>query len=189
MSNVSRPPIRWDVQLAKWFDEQFAPLEKQRTYARMSRRQSATPNIPRPAWYLHEDAVEHRIFGVLLDTSGSMERSLLASALGSIASYSESRDVQHVRVIFCDAAAYDQGIMSPDEIAGKVKVRGRGGTVLQPGIDLLERDEKFPKDAPLLIITDGECDKLRLYGRKHAYLVPWGHHLPFVPKGPVFRLR
>ena len=186
---VSRPPIRWDVQLAKWFDEQFAPLEKRRTYARMSRRQSATPDIPRPAWYLQEEATEPRIFGVLLDTSGSMDRSLLAAALGSIASYSESRDVRHVRVVFCDAAAYDQGVMSPEEIAGKVQVRGRGGTMLQPGIDLLDRDEKFPKDAPLLIITDGECDKLKLQGRNHAYLVPWGHRLPFAPKGPVFRLR
>lgn len=186
---VSRPPIRWDVQLAKWFDEQFAPLEKRRTYARMSRRQSATPDIPRPAWYLQDEAAEPRIFGVLLDTSGSMDRSLLAAALGSIASYSESRDVRHVRVVFCDAAAYDQGVMSPEEIAGKVQVRGRGGTVLQPGIDLLDRDEKFPKDAPLLIITDGECDKLKLQGRNHAYLVPWGHRLPFAPKGPVFRLR
>ena len=186
---VSRPPIRWDVQLAKWFDEQFEPLEKHRTYARMSRRQSATPDIPRPAWYLQEEPMEQRMFGVLLDTSGSMDRSLLAAALGSIASYSESRDVNHVRVVFCDAAAYDQGIMSPEEIAGKVKVRGRGGTVLQPGIDLLDRDEKFPKDAPLLIITDGECDKLKLYGRTHAFLVPWGNRLPFVPKGPVFRLK
>ena len=186
---VSRPPIRWDVQLAKWFDEQFEPVERHRTYARVSRRQSATPDIPRPAWYLREAAVERRIFGVVLDTSGSMDRALLAAALGAIASYSESRDVRHVRVVFCDAAAYDQGVMSPEEIAGAVKVRGRGGTALQPGIDLLEQDETFPKDAPLLIITDGSCDKLKLGGRAHAYLVPWGHRLPFVPKGPVFRLK
>src|SRR5699024_11950757 len=25
---VSRPPIPWDVELARWFDEQFAPMEK-----------------------------------------------------------------------------------------------------------------------------------------------------------------
>ena len=186
---VNRPPIRWDVALAKWFDEQFQPVEKRRTYARLSRRQSATPDIPRPAWYLQEAAVESRIYGVLLDTSGSMERALLAAALGSIASYSESRDVHHVRVVFCDAAAYDQGVMDPADIAGAVKVRGRGGTVLQPGIDLLDGDPNFPKDAPLLIITDGMCDRLKLHGRKHAFLIPWGNRLPFSPKGPVFRLR
>ena len=155
----------------------------------MSRRQSSCPDIPRPAWHRPEDLIEQRIFGVLLDTSGSMDRSLLAAALGSIASYSEARDVKSVRVVFCDAAPYDKGIMHPDEIAGNVKVRGRGGTVLQPGIDLLDNDPKFPKDAPLLIITDGMCDRLVLHGRKHAFLIPNGRHLPFVPKGPVFRLR
>jgi len=103
--------------------------------------------------------------------------------------YSEARDVHRVRVVFCDAAAYDQGIMAPEEIAGAVKVRGRGGTKLQPGIDLLEKDKRFPKEAPLLIITDGACDRLNLRGRKHAYLMPWGSRLPFVPKAPVFRLK
>lgn len=186
---INCPPIPWDVELAKWFDEQFAPLEKHRTYARMSRRQSSAPDIPRPAWRMEEDPREQRIFGVLLDTSGSMDRGLLAAALGSIASYSEARDVHLVRVVFCDAVAYDQGIMSPEDIAGTVRVRGRGGTKLQPGIDLLDRDPKFPKDAPLLVITDGGCEDLNLRGRKHAFLVPRGNQLPFAPKGPVFRLK
>lgn len=186
---IDQPPIRWDVELAKWFDEQFAPLENHRTYSRMSRRQSACPDIPRPAWHRPEEAVEQRIFGVLLDTSGSMDRGLLAAALGAIASYSVARDVAHVRVVFCDAAAYDQGVLHPAEIAGAVQVRGRGGTKLQPGIDLLDDDPKFPKDAPLLIITDGACDRLNLRGRKHAYLIPRGSHLPFTPKGPIYRLK
>ena len=167
----------------------FQPLEPRRTYARLSRRQSATPDIPRPAWFLPEEQTEQRIFGVLLDTSGSMERGLLAAALGSIASYAESRDVHHVRVLFCDAAAYDQGIMAPGEIAGTVKVRGRGGTKLQPGIDLLDEDAAFPKETPLLVITDGACDRLNLRGRTHAFLIPAGNRLPFTARGPVFRLK
>ena len=70
--------------------------------------------------------------------------------------------------------------------------RGRGageGARLQPGIDLLEKDPKLPKDAPLLVITDGDCNKLTLYGRGYAYLIPYGSRLPFIPKGKVFRLR
>lgn len=184
-----RTPIRWDVELAKWFDGHFAPLEKHRTYACLSRRQSTTPTIPRPAWRMEEEAQEQRIFGVLLDTSGSMDRHLLAAALGSIASYAEARDVKHVRVVFCDAAPYDQGVMNPDEIAGRVKVHGRGGTKLQPGIDLLDADKSFPKDAPLLIITDGMIDRLSLRGREHAYLMPYGYRVPFPPRGPVFKLK
>lgn len=187
--SLAHPPIPWDVELAKWFDEQFAPIEKVRTYARISRRQSSTPDIPRPAWRLEDSALEGRTFGVLLDTSGSMDRVLLARALGAVASYSVARDVNAVRVVFCDAAAYDQGVMRPEEIAGSVKVRGRGGTVLQPGVDLLDADKTFPKNAPLLIITDGGCDVLRIRGREHAFLIPRGANLPFLPKGKVFRMK
>ncbi|MDR2625102.1 MAG: hypothetical protein LBC37_02080 [Zoogloeaceae bacterium] len=187
---LAHPPIPWDVELARWFDDFFAPLEKRRSYARLSRRQSATPDIPRPGWRLPEEALSKRTFGVVLDTSGSMERALLAIALGAIASYSLARDVPAARVVFCDAAAYDQGYMPPMDIAGEVKVKGRGGTVLQPGIDLLEHAEDFPKDAPLLIITDACCeDRLLLRGREHAFLIPQGARLPFAPKGKVFRMR
>ena len=185
---LSQPPIPWDVKLARWFDERFQPLERRRTYARLSRRQSSTPDIPRPSWRYEDAAQAGRTFGVLLDTSGSMDRSLLAAALGAIASYSAARDVNRVRVVFCDAAPYDQGYMEAADIAGSVKVRGRGGTVLQPGVELLEHAPDFPKEAPLLIITDCECDRLNLYGRDHAFLVPRGKSLPFPPKGPVFYL-
>ncbi|MBI3946899.1 MAG: peptidase [Armatimonadetes bacterium] len=185
---LSQPPIPWDVELAQWFDDHFSPLEKVRSYARPSRRQSATPDIPRPRWVPALGAEDGRTFGVVLDTSGSMDRSLLAKALGAIAGYSTARDVPAVRVVFCDALAYDQGYLPPEAIAGRVRVRGRGGTVLQPGVDLLERAEDFPKDGPLLLITDGYCDRLRVR-REHAFLIPEGHHLPFVPRGKVFRLR
>ena len=186
---VSRPPIPWDVELARWFDGNFAPLERRRSYARPSRRQSAAPDMPRPGWRREPDPEGGRIFGVVLDTSGSMDRPLLAAALGAIASYSRARDVDRVRVVFCDAAPYDQGVMDPEDLAGAVQVRGRGGTRLQPAIALLDRDPAFPSQAPLLIITDGACGRLHLHGRAHAYLLPWGRRLPFPPKGPVFRLR
>lgn len=185
---LNQPPIPWDVELAQWFDNYFSPLAKVRTYARPSRRQSSTPDIPRPRWLPAVGADDERTFGVVLDTSGSMDRELLAKALGAIASYSISREVSSVRVVFCDAIAYDQGYMPPELIADRVKVKGRGGTVLQPGIDLLETAKDFPKNGPLLIITDGECDRLRIRN-EHAFLIPESKHLPFVPKGKVFRIR
>ena len=184
---LHQPPVPWDVQLAQWFASHFSPLEKRRTYARASRRQSATPDIPRPLWVPAHGAEDGRTYGVVLDTSGSMDRGLLARALGAVASYSIAREVPRVRVVFCDAATYDQGYLPPEAIADRVKVKGRGGTILQPAIDLLERAEDFPPDGPLLIITDGFCDRLRIR-RAHAFLLPQGRTLPFVPKGPVFRL-
>ncbi|MGF1612606.1 MAG: VWA-like domain-containing protein [Gammaproteobacteria bacterium] len=181
------PPIPWDVQLAAWFDNYFPPLERRRSFARPSRRQSGTPNIPRPRWAVEEGREDGRTFGVVLDTSGSMARAILGRALGAIASYSVSRDVPFVRVIFCDAAAYDAGYLAPEALASRLSIKGRGGTVLQPGIELLDRAKDFPTHGPVLLITDGQCDVLTIR-REHAFLMPEGARLPFKPRGPVFRM-
>jgi len=141
---LTQPPLPWDVDLARWFDDHFPALERRRTYARASRRQPATPDIPRPGRYLPPELLEGRTFGVVLDTSGSMDTRLLGKSLGAIASYAVARDVPAVRVVFCDAEAHDNGWMPPEDIASRVRVRGRGGTVLQPGIDLLEHDPTSP---------------------------------------------
>ncbi|WP_422379594.1 hypothetical protein [Marinicellulosiphila megalodicopiae] len=89
--------------------------------------------------------------------------------------------------VYCDANAYDQGYVEPDQLAQSVKVIGRGGTVLQPGIQLLEKADDFPDDAPILIITDGGCDVLRVH-HPHGYLIPAYGSLPFKAKGEVFRV-
>ena len=115
-----------------------------------------------------------------------MSAKLIGMALGSIASYAASRNVSFARIAFCDAHAYDAGYLAPDEIAGRVEVKGRGGTKLQPGIDLVETVKDFPETGPILIITDGEIEGNLSVHRKHAYLLPKGRHLPFQPKGEVF---
>ncbi|HEU5111191.1 MAG TPA: hypothetical protein VFT95_21835 [Micromonosporaceae bacterium] len=184
---LAHPPIAWDIALARWFDEHFPALDRIRSYSRLSRRSAATPDIPRPGHRLPEEPVIRRTFGVVLDTSWSMPTELVGKALGAIASYAAARDVPAARVVFCDAAPYDAGYLSPDDIAGRVRIKGRGGTVLQPAIDLLARAKDFPADGPVLIITDGACDPLRVR-REHAYLIPGGASLPFTARGPVFRI-
>ncbi|MFI6876693.1 hypothetical protein ACIBL6_24985 [Streptomyces sp. NPDC050400] len=185
---LSHPPVPWDARLARWFDEFVPRPEPLRSYSRPSRRQASTPGIPRAGRYFPPEEVARCTFGVVLDTSGSMSRTLLGKALGAIASYAQSRDVPAARVVFCDATAYDAGYLPATEIAGRVRVKGRGGTVLQPGIDLLRRADDFPPAAPVLIITDGACDVLRV-AREHAYLLPQGARLPFTARGPVFQVR
>nr|WP_157597569.1 hypothetical protein [Streptacidiphilus rugosus] len=185
---LAQPPLPWDARLARWFDEFVPRPEAVRSYARPARRQSATPDIPRAGRYFPPEEVARCTFGVLLDTSGSMSRTLLGKALGAIASYAASRDVPAARVVFCDAAPHDAGYLPVADIAGRVRVHGRGGTVLQPGVDLLTRAPDFPPTAPLLIITDGDCDVLRIRARDHAYLLPRGASLPFTPRGPLFHL-
>jgi len=183
---LSMPPIPWDAELAMWFDMQFAPLERHRTYARPSRRQNSTPDIPRPS-YVPQDIPENsRTYAVIIDTSGSMNTKMIGMALGATASYSVSKDVPFVRVVFCDAMPYDIGYISPEDIAGRVEVKGRGGTVIQPAVDLLDNAKDFPKNAPILVITDGYIEDNLIIRREHAFLIPAGNRLPFRPKGKVF---
>lgn len=190
--SLSQPPIPWDVRLAEWFDERFPPPELHRTYARPSRRQGATPDIPRPSKARpSEELLASRVFGVVLDTSGSMEPRLLGKALGAIASYALAREVSLVRLVCCDAAAYDAGWVPPESLLDRFTLKGRGGTVLQPGIDLLGSAAKrgdFPVGGPLLIITDGYCEERLAVAMDHAYLVPASRYLPFPPAGPVFQV-
>ncbi|MFD3804266.1 hypothetical protein ACFWTC_11685 [Streptomyces sp. NPDC058619] len=184
---LAHPPVPWDAALARWFDAYVPRPVAVRSYARPARRQASTPDIPRAGRYFPPEEVARCTFGVVLDTSASMNAGLLGKALGAIASYAEARDVPAARVVFCDAAPYDAGYLPPTDIAGRVRVRGRGGTALQPAMDLLQRAEDFPPGAPVLVITDGQCDTLRIR-REHAFLVPQGASLPFTPRGPVFRL-
>jgi predicted metal-dependent peptidase len=191
--SLSQPPIPWDVQLAQWFDERFPPPELRRSYARPSRRQSATPDIARPSIVKPTDEERRsRVFGVLLDTSGSMPTQLLGKALGAIASYALARDVFAVRLICCDAQAFDSGWVEPEQLLERFSVRGRGGTVLQPGLDrlrdLAQRGD-FPRQGPVLVITDGDCEDALSTTMDHAYLVPEGRHLPFRPRSEVFRVK
>ncbi|MBO4510037.1 MAG: hypothetical protein J5718_01675 [Lachnospiraceae bacterium] len=180
------PPVPWDVKLAEWFNEHIRPHEKHRSYVHPSRRQSCTPDIPRARYVVTESQEFSGTFGVIIDTSGSMAPSDIGKALGAVASYSAARDVSAARVIFCDAEAYDAGYMTPDDIAGRVKVMGRGGTRLQPAVDMLQNAKDFPKDGPILIITDGEIDRHLDIRREHAFILPAGCRLPFKAKGEVF---
>lgn len=187
IKTLAERPVPWDVQLAMLFRDWFPSIETVRTYARASRRQSATPDIPRPRVVLNEEQKndEGRTFAVILDTSGSMSATLLGRALGAIVSYAFSREVYRVRLILCDAEPYDEGFISPELLRKGYPMQGRGGTVLQPAIDYLDAQQDFPKDGPLLVITDGACDELAIH-RPHALLVPAGAVLPFDATGPIF---
>lgn len=116
-----------------------------------------------------------------------MDARLLGKSLGAITSYCLARDVPRMRLGFCDAVAYDEGSVASEALAARVRIRGRGGTVLQPGIAPLEAAKDCPPKGPILIITDGARDRLHVR-RDHAFFMPRGARLPFVPKEPVFRV-
>ena len=182
---ILEPPIPWDVKLGQWLDNFFPPVESRRSFARASRRQSSTPDIPRAVYIRPPELMASRTFCVILDTSGSMEPQLLARGLGAIVSYAMSREVPLVRVLQCDAGVHDMGYIEPESLLSRIDVRGRGGTVLMPAVHKIEAAADVPKDSPLLIITDGLCDVL-MVKREHAYLLPGGKRLPFPTRAPVF---
>ena len=136
--------------------------------------------------------VEQFAHAVVLDTSGSMDRELLGRALGAIASYAEAREVPAVRLVLCDAAPYDQGIVAPADLRGIFPIRGRGGTVLQPAISFLVSRPDFPSAAPVMIITDGWCEEELLVPREHCFVLPrksWKEGaIPLRTLAPVFRV-
>ena len=115
-----------------------------------------------------------------------MTAEMIGKALGAAASYSVAREVPLVRVVFCDAQPYDAGFIAPEDIAGRVRVKGRGGTVLQPAVDLIEGAKDLPGNAPILIITDGGIENDLKVHREHAFLIPEGSGLPFRARGKVF---
>ncbi len=105
---LSMPPIPWDVQLGTWFVRQFphnaaaSLLRQNEPQAKLFTGYSKT-RVDLPVRGANRKDIRH-----CLDTSGSMSRALLAAALGSISSYSAARRVHAVRLVFCDAAVYDQ---------------------------------------------------------------------------------
>ncbi len=185
---LNQPPIPWQAQLAEWIQEHCPVPERRRSWARPSRRQTATPETPRPRFVEPEEARTTHTFGVIIDTSGSMQRDELGKALGAVVAYSQSQDVRQVRLVYCDAQPYDEGFVNVDSLASRVQVRGRGGTVLQPAVDLLLSRQDFPKACPLLIITDGWCEADLTVARDHAFLVSPGMRLPFHTRKPVFQM-
>lgn len=186
---LNQPAIPWQAKLAEWIQEHFPLPERRRSWARPSRRQSATPDTPRPRFVEPEDERMTRTYGVIIDTSGSMERADLGKALGAIVAYSQAQGVKQVRLIYCDAQPYDEGYVQVDALASRVRVRGRGGTVLQSAVNLLQGQKDFAKDCPILIITDGFCEPDLQVARDHAFLLSPGMRLPFSTHKPVFEMK
>ena len=70
----------------------------------------------------------------------------------------------------------------------RATVRGRGGTVLQPAVALLESRPDFPKELPILIISDGMCEPQLTLTHDHAFLLNPGGRQPFTTRKPVFAM-
>ncbi len=102
------------------------------------------------------------VLNVLLDTSGSMG-GYETKALN----YIFRSDIE-VNLIQCDAQVHAVEKIKSMKQLQTVKVRGGGGTVLQPGIDYIK--EKYPR-YNTLILSDGYTDSLDFSGYSGKVLI------------------
>ena len=133
-----RPP--WEQAMQRWFDT-AAP--RARSFARPSRRGQRSdlvmPGRVRQGWTLH----------IILDCSGSMWQDL-PMALGAIAAFCESSDVDQVHLLQCDAQVTNEEWVTTEQLA-RYSVNGLGGTDMSPAILKLAED---PEVEAALILTD-----------------------------------
>lgn len=129
------------------------------TFARMSRRQAALPDLRLPGLVERWPAV-----GVLIDTSGSMGDGQTAQALAEVAGVLRTMGGRHhLRVFAVDAAVHtSQRVFR----AAAVRLVGGGGTDLRVGIAAAEAVR--PRLDVLVIVSDA--------------LTPWPAAAPAIPR-------
>ena len=183
MGDLEATGPAWDAQLAAWFGDRF-PSDGRRVLALPSGA-PPSPGGTRPPSSLLPEAASGRTFGVVVDAVASIDRRLLGRALDAIASSATASDVRRVRLVLCESIAHDAGWLAPQHLAGRVRPGRRAGTCLQHGVDLLHADASFPAAGPLLLLTDGHGERVRVH-HDHAWLTTG--HLRFATRGPVFHL-
>ncbi|MEI6233555.1 MAG: hypothetical protein WCT04_10915 [Planctomycetota bacterium] len=188
MRALENPPLPWDVQLGRWFDEHIPPVERVRTYGRPSRRQSSTPDIARPRYVWPDDETMIKgSFGLVIDTSGSLEPGYASLALGAITTYALSRNIPSVRVVLSGLELVDLGPTPCAELFQSFQLSARGQSTIQPAIELLDKARDFPEDAPMLLLTAVPCDRVKTH-RIHAYLIPEDGRLTYQSSAPVIEI-
>lgn len=126
---------------------------KQSTWKKFSRKYDLAPGF-------------HRIkneLNCILDTSGSMN-----GMFEKVLSYIFYHNIS-INMIQCDAQV--QSIIQCKSLSDiqKLKIKGHGGTTLQPAIDYIKERSKI-NSLPLVILTDGYCDTLDFTGIKNKVL-------------------
>jgi predicted metal-dependent peptidase len=101
---------------------------------------------------------------VLLDTSGSM-----TGMFEKVLSYIFYNDIT-INLLQIDTEVKDVTQVNSMKQLQKMKIKGGGGTELQPGLDRMITDKNLNK-LPLVILSDGYCDTLCLDKIKSKVLI------------------
>ena len=147
--DILEPKIAWEPLLAAAVRRAVAWTNgnTQHTYTRRSRRQSALPNVVLPGT---RRPVPNVAF--VIDTSGSVDDTLLARALGEVDGALRGLGVSgsSATVLSCDAAVQT---VSRVRSARAAKLAGGGGTDMRVG--LVAADQLRPRADVIVVFTDG----------------------------------
>ena len=102
---------------------------------------------------------------VLLDTSGSM-----GGEFEKVLSYIFQNDI-HINLIQCDAQIQAVHHIKDKKELEKMKIRGLGGTTLQPGLDFIANKKNKIHMFNICILTDGYTDSLNFKNIKTKTLI------------------
>lgn len=129
---------------------------KQKTIVRPNRR--GIPGLKGNKKYNNE-------INVLLDTSGSM-----GGEFDKVLSYIFQNDIK-INLIQCDAQIQQVLKIKEKKELEKMKIRGLGGTTLQPGIDFIGDKKNKLYMFNTVILTDGYTDSLNFKNIKTKTLI------------------
>lgn len=114
------------------------------------------------------DGLQHLVWAI--DTSGSMDQTMLDNSAAEVVGAMESGKVQRLTVLFCDTrVAAVQEFDKGDEI--KLVPAGGGGTRFSPVMQWVE--ENAPDATALIYLTDMECSD---FGQDPGIPVYWAIH-------------
>lgn len=146
---VLEPTVSWQRVLASTVRRGVAEVAGRVdfTYRRPSRRSAAVPGVVLPSLRQPLPRV-----AMVIDTSGSVSDQMLGQALAEVGAVLRSVGIgrRHLRVVCCDAQAYEaQRVVD----ARSVRLAGGGGTDMGVGLDAAV--DLRPRPDLVVVLTDG----------------------------------
>ncbi|HMI89050.1 MAG TPA: VWA-like domain-containing protein [Polyangiaceae bacterium] len=153
------PPPNWTVILQRSVSNL---TRTDRTWLRPSRRMSALAH-EQGAWPECVTMPGRKVvlagqLVAIVDTSGSIDETVLARFLGAIAAAAAAEGIEQVRLMQADAEVTSDEILTPAELlTERVAIRGRGGTSFVPALSrLIDESRRTVERFSVVYLTDLE---------------------------------
>jgi predicted metal-dependent peptidase len=161
LDEILKPKLNWKRLLRRALSKGIGKKVK-RTWTRPSRKYSLFPG---------KELLKSSDIIVLMDTSGSIDIDTLKQFMGEV--YAIAHESSNIYVLMFDATVYEPiRIDRPSDIK-KIKITGRGGTMINDALKLLSR--RYDNAEEIVILSDWDIadldedeveEKLRRYANR-----------------------